>query len=117
MTRAEVFEWVRSQYGISPDYPWEGDDEDAVLRHPHNKKWFALVMEISANRIGLNGDKRIDVMNVKCDPLLIGSLAGHGGFYSAYHMNKMHWLTIKLDEASTEQIKSLIDMSYEMTAR
>ena len=74
-------------------------------------------MEISANRIGLNGDKRIDVMNVKCDPLLIGSLAGHDGFYSAYHMNKMHWLTIKLDEASTEQIKSLIDMSYEMTAR
>ena len=34
------------------------------------------------------GDESIDVVNLKCDPLLIGSLRSEPGFFPAYHMNK-----------------------------
>ena len=37
-----LFSFVNEHYGIEPDYPFS-DDASAVLRHPENRKWFALV--------------------------------------------------------------------------
>ena len=114
MERREVFENVKEQYGTEPDYPWR--DWNAVLRHNENNKWYGLVMEIEQNKVGLGGDALIDVLNVKCDPILIGSLRMQKGFHPAYHMNKDKWISIRLDgSVPAEEVKSLIAMSYEMT--
>ena len=54
---------------------------------------------------------------MKCDPLMTGSLLGREGFFPAYHMNKDKWLSVALDgSADDEQIKMLLDMSFELTA-
>ena len=37
----------------------------AVLRHSDSGKWFALVMDITADKLGLDSDEEIDVLNVK----------------------------------------------------
>ena len=114
MTRREVFEWCKECYRVKPDYPW--NDWNAVLRHQNTKKWFGLMLEVEADKIGMDGDRMIDLLNVKCDPALIGSLLLKDGFFPAYHMSKDNWVSILLDDRmNDEKIKTLLDMSYELT--
>ena len=57
-----------------------------------------------------------DVLNVKCDPVLIGSLRMQEGFYPAYHMNKETWISVLLDQPERDEIiKNLLALSYEIT--
>lgn len=114
MTRQDIFEWCKKQYDVEPDYPWY--DWNAVLRHKDNRKWFGLVLEINGGKLGMDTEKMVDLLNIKCDPMLIGSLLLRRGFFPAYHMNKDNWVSILLDAPENdEKIKSLLDMSYEMT--
>ena len=114
MERQELFTWAKETFGSEPDYPW--DDWNCALRHKHNNKWYALVMEISEKKLGLAGDRIIDVLNVKCDPLPIGSLRLKQGFYPAYHMNKDKWISIAMDgSVPSEEIKELVELSYQLT--
>lgn len=118
MTREQLKEYILEQYGIAEDYPFGNDETSAVFRHSSNKKWFALLMNISASRLGIQSDKHIDVVNVKCDPLMLGSIIKENGIYTAYHMNKAHWISIALDgTADDDKVKWLIDMSYDMTKK
>lgn len=115
MIRQQVFDYVKTKYATTPDYPWF--DNNAVLRHVDNKKWYGLVMEVKRDKLGLSGDGVVDVVTVKCDPMLGASLRMKEGFHPAYHMNKDKWLTIRLDGSVPEsEIRSLIDLSYELTA-
>lgn len=75
-------------------------------------------MKIPKNRLGEYSDKIVDIVNVKCDPIMLGSLLEEKGFYPAYHMNKEHWITICLDgSVDDEKILSLIDISYDLTVK
>ena len=82
MTRQELFTWIRQQYGTEPEYLWH--DWNAVLRHNDNNKWYGVVLEVSADKLELPEAGIIDVLNVKSDPLLIGSLRGQDGYFPAY---------------------------------
>ena len=114
MTRQDIFEWCKQQYDVEPDYPW--NDWNAVLRHKDNRKWFGLVLEINGGKLGMDTEKMVDLLNIKCDPMLIGSLLLRRGFFPAYHMNKDNWISILLDDPENdEKIKSLLDMRYKMT--
>lgn len=114
MNRQKIFQWVKRQYGTEPDYPWQ--DDNAVLRHQKNRKWYGLIMSVERHRLGLSGDGEIEILNVKCDPELIGALRTQPGFLPAYHMNKMQWISILLDGTVPEkEIRNLIDISYGLT--
>lgn len=114
MDRERAFVWIKKKYGIEPDYPW--NDDNAVLRHPENRKWFAIVLRVGRDKLGLPGEGLIDVINVKCEPVLIGSLRTRQGFHPAYHMNKDQWISIRLDGSVPEdELQNLIDLSYQMT--
>ena len=115
MTRQDVIEYVKEQYGTEPDYPWS--DENAVLRHKNNNKWYGVVLSVGRDRLGLDGLGFVDVLNVKSDPDLISVLRLQPGFHAAYHMNKDKWISARLDgSAPDEEIKNLIDLSFELTA-
>lgn len=116
MTKREVLDYVKKKYGTEPDYPWF--DDNAVLRHKDNNKWYGLIMEIGYGKLGIPKGGTVDVLNVKCNPILAGSLRQQDGFHPAYHMNKDNWLSIRLDgSAPDDEIKSLIDLSYELTVK
>ena len=116
MTREQLKAYIFDTYGVAEDYPWENDNTSAVFRHIENKKWFAIMMNIPAAKLGIDSEKRIDIVNVKCDNILIGSLIKESGFYPAYHMNKSYWITAALDgTADDEKIKWIVDMSFEAT--
>jgi len=117
MNRAEFEQFILEHYGITPDYPWMKYPNFEVFRHVNNQKWFALVMDVQKDKLGLSGVSFISVVNLKCDPILIGSLRSEPGFFPAYHMNKDGWITVALDgSVPDEKIKVLLDMSYGMTA-
>ena len=113
MTRKQLFAYAKRKYGGVAEYPW--NDDNAVIRHKENKKWHALIMNVGCDKLKIEGEGNMDILNVKCDPVLIGSLRCQPGFLPAYHMNKEKWLTILLDRVDDKQIKSLIDLSYTLT--
>lgn len=116
MTREEIFEYAAENYSTTPEYLWENDPVSAVLRNKTSSKWYAILMRVPRRTLGLPGKGEADVMNIKCGPLVSGSLRMQKGFLPAYHMNKDNWISILIDEAPEEQITELIDLSYELTS-
>ena len=117
MKRGEWKEYIAGTYGVEPDFPWARFPNHMVFRHEQNRKWFALLMSIPGSKLGIQGDHTVDILNLKCDPLLTGSLRREPGFYPAYHMNKETWITAALDgSAEEERIKQLLHMSFYLTA-
>ena len=111
--------WRYAEQGTAeePDYPWMDTPESAVFRHEANRKWFALVTTVPKSKLGLPGQQPVDIVNLKCDPILIGSLRAEPGFYPAYHMNKENWITAALDGSAPEdKLRLVLDMSYTATA-
>ena len=47
-----------------------------------------LLMEVGRGKLGLPGEGVVEILNVKCDPMLAGALRAQEGFHPAYHMNK-----------------------------
>ena len=115
MTRKEFEALVFDRYNTKPDYPFEDDLVTGVFRHD-NGKWFALAMTISSNKLGKVEKMQIEVVNLKCSPEVIESLAGvEPGIYRAYHMNKTHWLTVALGECDEDTVMWLLGISYDLT--
>ena len=63
----KVFAYIDEKYLVKPEYPWERDNTSAVFRHKDNRKWFALVMNVSGSKTGLESDEVIPVLNLKID--------------------------------------------------
>ena len=118
MNRKKTEEYIKNQYGIEPDFPWDGDFVTAVFRHKDNRKWFALIMRVSGDRLGLDTDEPVYCMNLKIDdPMLLDMLIHEKGIIPAYHMNKQHWITVFLDgTVKDKKVTDLIDLSYSVTA-
>ena len=116
MDRDYIFNLCREKYGTEPDYPFEEDNSSAVLRHSDSRKWYALVMNVSMRVFGLAEHKKIDVVNLKTDPIIRGSFINTKGIFPAYHMSKSCWISVLLDgTVSEETISFLIDISYTLT--
>ena len=115
MTRQEFFDLCLSSYFTQPDYPFEEDFETAVLRHADNRKWFALSMRLSRRKFGWDSDEVIDVVNLKLPTEMFGSFGAADGVYPAYHMNKLHWISVLLPDAPDDVVQFLVNASFEVT--
>lgn len=112
--REDVLDYVRRKYGTEPEYLWADEPDFAVLRHPKGK-WYGIIMDVSGEKLGLDSDESIDIIDIKYDPDLAPSLFGMPGFLPGYHMNKKHWLTIFLDgTVPLETVQSCIDRAYSL---
>ena len=117
MTRKEFEAVVLEAYGVRADYPFEEDFETGVFRHGSGK-WFAIAMRVSERKIGHGVDSVVDIVNLKCAPEVIESIAGvEAGVYPAYHMNKVHWLTVALEECDEGMLEWLLGISYDLTRK
>lgn len=114
LKREEIYEYVKKQYGTVPEYLWKESPESAVLRHK-NGKWYAVLMQVEKSRLGLEGDTKVDILDVKCDADMVGLLTQTYGFLPGYHMNKKYWITMLLDGTVSEaKILDFLDMSYDL---
>ena len=115
MTKQWFFEYCLNTFGTSPDYPFDEDLETAVLRHGDNRKWYAIVMRVSRRKFGLESDEIVDVVNLKLPTEMFGSFGASDGVYPAYHMNKLHWISVLLPDAPEDVVAFLVNASFEAT--
>lgn len=114
LSRDDIFAFARREYKTIPEYLWARTPNFAVLRRNDNKKWYAIIMDLPRHTMKLSGNGTVDVINVKCDSILIGMLMG-GPYRPAWHMNKSTWISIILDDtAPRDEVLALIRQSYHL---
>ena len=117
MTKQEFFELCSSSYLTLPDYPFDEDFETAVFRHVDNRKWYAIAMRVSRRKFGFDSDEVIDVVNLKLPTEMFGSFGAADGIYPAYHMNKLHWISVLLPDVSEDIVQFFVNVSFEATKK
>ena len=118
MDRQTVFDYIKRKYGTEPEYPWRKNPDHAVFRHKDNGKWFALEAGISGDKVGAPDAEYVDVINLKvADRFFRDMIIREEGIMPAFHMNKLHWISVRLDgTVSEKRVFDLIDMSFLATA-
>jgi predicted DNA-binding protein (MmcQ/YjbR family) len=117
LQRERLTRYMQDTYATEAEYLWADTPDCAVFRHPSSKKWYAIIMTVRSDRLGLSGEELVDVMNVKCGAIMTGSLLSQKGFLPAYHMNKNYWISILLnDSVPDDQIAPLLELSYNSVA-
>ena len=86
-----------------------------MLRHADNRKWYAIVMKVSRRKFGFKSDEVIEVVNLKLPIEMFGSFGATDGVYPAYHMNKLHWISVLLPDAPNDIVQFLVNVSFEVT--
>ncbi len=115
--RERITRYIQDTYGTQAEYLWADSPGNAIFRHSASKKWYAAMMCVLPEKLGLTGEEALDVMDIKCSTIMIGSLLSTKGFLPAYHMNKNHWISIVLDNSVTDdQIIPLLELSYDCVA-
>ena len=106
------------RFGIVPDMPFSSDSRSWVFRHPDSRKWFALIMDVDASKLGIQGDL-LRVVNLRVDPALQQSLMrGETGILLGWHMNHSRWCSVILDGRVEERkVLCMLEMSYQLTDR
>ncbi len=114
-----VIEHIRSVYSTEPDSPFADTPQDLVFRHRLSKKWFGIIIaDLSVQKLGLLEERSVDILNLKCDPLLTFSVVDNVRIFRGYHMNKEHWISVILDgSVPPEELQFLIEMSYDIVSK
>ena len=115
MTRQAFLDYCHDTYGTAADYPFDEDFETAVFRHAGNCKWYAIMMRVSRRKFGIDSDEVVDVVNLKLPLEMFGSFGAADGVYPAYHMNKLHWISVLLPDAPDDIVQFLVNVSFEAT--
>ena len=96
----KVNKYIKDKYNIDPEFLWEKTPGCGVYRNKDTKKWFGIIMNIDYSKLDRN--EIIELLN-------------KNGYYKAYHMSKVDWISIVLnDTLSLDEITSLIDKSYDL---
>ena len=116
--REALCAYAKEKYGAAPEHLWRRFPAFAVLRHGDNGKWFGVLMEVPAEKLGLPGDGLRDILNVRLSDLMLRDyLLQQPGFLPAYHMTKGYWISILLDgSVRLEELCRWLDESYVTTA-
>lgn len=118
ITREDIITYISNKYEVSPEYTFAKFPKYCVFRHAENNKWFALIMNVSKEKIYGKGKDKVDIIDLKVDPELISILKGKKEYLSAYHMNKEHWISVDLTEVrNVNELKNLIDDSFTLTKK
>ena len=109
-----VLRYARETLGTQAEYLFASSPDCAVLRCRANRKWYGIIMRVGRDKLVRGGEGDVDILNVKCDPMMRDSLLRKAGFFPAYHMNKTHWITMLLDgTVSVEELTGCLAMSYD----
>ncbi|MCI4126475.1 MmcQ/YjbR family DNA-binding protein [Bacillus haynesii] len=116
LTREDIFKHVKEKFDTSPDYLFQKFPNYAALRHEPNEKWYGLVMNVLPEKLGLDGNNEIDILNLKCPPEISGSLRNGKSILPGYHMDKENWISLVLERIdSEEEVYNLIEQSFNLT--
>ncbi len=108
MTKEELILHGLTYAGAVKDYPFQKppNNKHAVLRHKHNKKWFALFIEKDGQQC----------VNLKCEPQKADFWRSVSDAVTpGWHMNHTHWNTVDILMVEEEILLEMIEDSYNLT--
>ncbi|WP_103623955.1 MmcQ/YjbR family DNA-binding protein [Campylobacter concisus] len=116
MKRSDVERYIKEKFDVLGEQIFPKYPKFSAFRHNKNKKWFALLLDISASKLGLESDEVTEVLNLKCSPNLAMVLVDEQQIFKAYHMNKKHWISVNLNsKISQKTVFDLIDESFTLS--
>ena len=115
----KIVRYIVDNFGAEAEYPFVTSPNTAVFRNGRNGKWFAVLLgRLPARCLGLDEEGVCDVLNLKCDPVMTHAIIDSKRIFRAYHMNKEHWISVRLDSGIThEELGFLVDMSFRLVDR
>ena len=114
----EIICYIKNKYQDELEYLWEKFPENAIWRNKQNNKWYGLILTIEENKLGIKGNKKIEIVDLRYPKDDIKNILDNKKIFKGYHMNKNNWITIKLDGSVTlEEIYNLIDISYDISLK
>lgn len=114
----KVIDHIGKKYGVQPEHPWKTYPDYMVFRHEDNKKWFALIMNVSRAKLRLAGSGQVWIVNLKLGDLLLRDmLIQQEGILPGYHIRAGDWVSVLLDGSVEENtVFGLTEKSYQATA-
>lgn len=114
----QVIQYVNNNYQTTPEFLWEKFPNYAALRRLDNNKWFGLLMIVNAQKIGLDIDKDIEVLDLRIDTDKLEETIDNKVFFKGYHMNKKHWYAVYLnDTIPNDELFKRINDSYNLSIK
>lgn len=108
--------YVREKYGDELEFLWGKYPNAAVWRRKNTKKWYALIMEISERKLGLDSDNLVEIVDLRGREL--ENFVDGEKYFPGYHMNKKSWYTIRLDGSVTfNEICTRLNESYSLATK
>lgn len=109
----EVIQYLKETYHTSLEFLWKKFPEYAIVRRPDNKKWYALLMIVDGDKIGLKSNKKIEILDLRIEGDQLENIIDNQKFFPGYHMSKKSWYTVYLNETiPNNELFDLIDKSY-----
>lgn len=109
--------YAKKNYGAPPEYLWKKTPDCAALR-AKNGKWFAVILTVEPSKLGLDGDKKLEIIDLLVPKGEPARIADGKNYFLGYHMNKQSWLTVPLDgRVNAEIICGFLDISYSLAMK
>ena len=93
----KIEKYVENQFDCKLEYLWKKLPDCAIWRRKDNRKWFGVVMSIKKSILGLNGNEKVEILDIKVKNEEIEKIVDGKNIFHGYHMNKKNWITIILD--------------------
>ena len=76
-------------------------------------------MDIPRENLGLHGEERVDILNVKlADTAYADMLIHQKGYFKGYHISRGNWVSVLLDgTVPMKDVQSLLAESYAVTSK
>lgn len=111
----QVINYVRDKYQDELEYLWEKFPNNAVWRNKDNKKRYGALLVVEKEKLGIKEEGTVEIIDLLLETEKISELVDAKRYFVGYHMNKKHWITIKLDgSVELKKIYDLIDNSYNL---
>ncbi len=116
--REKLISYIDETYSAQPEHLWRRYPDYVVFRHADNSKWFGLIMDVDRKKLGLEGEGRVDILNLKMsDPMFVDILVQSPGILRGYHIQRGSWISVLLDgTVPFDEVTNLLEMSFLNTA-
>lgn len=111
-----LIKYVQEKYNDELEYLWKKFPNNAIWRNKENKKWYGILMVIERSKLGIQETGMVEIIDLLLEPEKIENIIDNQKYFAGYHMNKNHWITIKLDgTVDIKEIYGLLDHSYQLS--
>lgn len=113
----QIIKYIKQKYNDELEFLWDSLDA-AIWRNKDSAKWYGLLMQVDAQRLGFKEEKLLEIINLHYQKDKVNEVINNKTIIPGYHMNKKSWISIILDnDEDINLIYQLIDNSYALAKK